>query len=127
MKNFFKEFEMFAMRGNALELAIGVVIGAAFGQVTTTLASGILTPPIGLLLGGLDFSKLSFQLGGNAVLQYGAFLQALVNFIVIASALFLVVKGINTLTRKRAQEEAKPAENLELKALLEIRDELRKK
>lgn len=126
MKGFLKEFETFATRGNAIELAVGVVIGAAFNQVTTSLANNIITPPIGVLLGGVDFSKLSVRLGGNAVLGYGLFLQALLNFVVIAFALFLLLKVINRLTEKRKQEEKKPAENPELKVLLEIRDELRK-
>jgi large conductance mechanosensitive channel len=132
MKNFFKEFETFAVRGNALDLAIGVVIGAAFGQVTTTLANNILTPPIGALLGGFDFSKLSLPLWGDAVVQYGLFLQALLNFVIIAFALFLIVKGINRLTHLRKQQEAKeaavpkPVESEEVRVLREIRDELKK-
>ncbi len=128
MKNFFKEFETFAVRGNALDLAIGVVIGAAFGQITTTLANNILTPPIGALIGGFDFSKLSVTLYGNAVIGYGLFLQALLNFVIIAFALFLLVKAINRLTRRKKQEEEKtaPTESEELKVLREIRDSLKK-
>jgi large conductance mechanosensitive channel len=124
MKNFFQEFKTFAARGNAIELAIGVVIGAAFGQITTTLATNVITPPIGALMGGFDFSKLAFSLGGSAVIGYGLFLQALINFIVIAFALFLLLKGINRLTRKKEPEEAKPVETEELKVLREIRDRL---
>jgi len=124
MKNFFQEFKTFAARGNAIELAIGVVIGAAFGQITTTLATNVITPPIGALIGGFDFSKLSFSLGGNAVIGYGLFLQALINFIIIAFALFLLLKGINRLTRKKEPDEAKPVETEELKVLREIRDTL---
>lgn len=127
MKNFLKEFETFAVRGNALELAVGVVIGAAFNQITTSLATNILTPPVGLLLGGLDFSKLEFQLGGEATIGYGLFLQAVLNFVLITLALFLFVKSINRLTKRRAQVEKTPAESSELKILREIRDELRKR
>lgn len=131
VKGFFKEFETFAMRGNVVDLAVGVLIGAAFNQVTSSLANNILTPPIGLILGGIDLSKLSVSLGGSAVLQYGAFIQAVLNFVVIAFALFLVVKGINRLSRKRKAEEKKehqkPSENPELKALLEIRDLLKER
>lgn len=127
MKDFLKEFETFAIRGNAIDLAIGVVIGAAFGAITTALSSDILTPFIGLFLGGYDFSKLSFTLGGNAVVSYGVFLQACVNFVIIAFALFLIMKLINSLARKKKQEEQKPAENPELKVLMEIRDELKKR
>ena len=125
MKNFLKEFETFAVRGNAIDLAVGVVIGAAFNQITTSLANNVLTPPIGLLMGGFDFAKLSVKLGGSAVIAYGVFLQAILNFIIIAFALFLLVKVLNRLTKKRKAEEKKPAENPELKVLMEIRDELR--
>ena len=126
MKSFLKEFETFVMRGNAIDLAVGVVIGAAFNQVTTALATNVLTPPIGLLLGGVDFSKLALPLGGTAVLQYGILLQAVVNLIIIAFALFLLIKGINRLVRKQKKEEKPPAENAELKVLMEIRDTLQK-
>lgn len=125
MKNFFKEFETFAVRGNAIDLAVGVVIGASFGQITSTLSTNILTPFVGLLLGGYDFAKLSVNLGGSSVMQYGLFLQAVLNFVLIAFALFLLVKLFNRLTRKKKAEEKKPAENPELKVLMEIRDELR--
>ena len=125
MKGFLKEFETFAVRGNAIDLAVGVVIGASFGQITNTLSANIWTPIVGLLLGGYDFSKLSVNLGGNSVLGYGVFIQACLNFVLITLALFLLVKALNTLTRKRKQEEKKPAENPELKVLMEIRDELR--
>jgi large conductance mechanosensitive channel len=129
LRGFFKEFETFAVRGNAIDLAVGVVIGAAFGQITTTLSSNILTPFVGLALGGYDFSKLALPLGGSSVVGYGLFLQACLNFILIAFALFLLVKLINRLTRKKREEQksaaAKPAENPELKVLLEIRDLLR--
>lgn len=127
MKNLLKEFETFAVRGNAVDLAVAVVIGAAFNQITSSLASNIITPPIGLLIGGFDFSKLSVHLGGDAVIQYGLFIQAVLNFLLIALALFLFLKLLNSLARKRKQEEKKPAENPELKALLEIRDLLARK
>lgn len=126
LRNFFKEFETFAIKGNALDLAIGVVIGAAFGQVTNSLSTNVLSPIVGLLLGGYDFSKLSVTLLGDARLQYGLFLQAVLNFIIIAFALFLIVKLINRLTRKKEVEEAKPkpVESDELRVLKEIRDSL---
>ncbi len=125
MKSFFDEFKQFAIHGNALDLAVGVVIGAAFNQITTSLATNVLTPPVGFLFGGVNFSKLAIPLGGNAAITYGLFLQAILNFIIIALALFLLVKGLNHLTKKRKEEEKKPAENPELKVLLEIRDSLR--
>ncbi|MGH7175011.1 MAG: large conductance mechanosensitive channel protein MscL [Minisyncoccia bacterium] len=127
LKGFFKEFETFAVRGNAIDLAVGVVIGAAFNQITTALSTNILTPFVGLALGGYDFSKLAANLGGSSVVTYGVFLQACLNFALIAFALFLLVKVINRLTRKRKAEENKPAENPELKVLMEIRDELKAK
>jgi large conductance mechanosensitive channel len=126
MKNFFREFEEFAVKGNVLQLAVGVVLGAAFNQVTTTLANNILTPPIGALLGGLDFAKLSISLAGKAEIQYGLFLQAILNFIIVALALFLLVKVINRLTRKKENKEQNPVPQIseELKVLKEIRDSL---
>ncbi|HVW82794.1 MAG TPA: large conductance mechanosensitive channel protein MscL [Candidatus Paceibacterota bacterium] len=126
LKGFFKEFETFAIRGNAIDLAVGVVIGAAFNQITTALSTNVLTPFVGLALGGYDFSKLSVTLGGNATVSYGVFLEACLNFILIAFALFLLVKVINRLTRKKKEEAKKPAENPELKVLMEIRDELKR-
>lgn len=123
MKNFFEEFKKFAMRGNALDLAVGVVIGGAFGQITASLANNVLTPPIGLLLGGVNFSKLALPLGGNASIGYGIFLQALINFVVIAFALFLLVRVINRFIEKPAPPAA-PAESPELAVLKEIRDKL---
>ena len=127
MKDFLKEFETFAIRGNALELAIGVVIGAAFNQVTTSLATNVLTPPIGLLLGGINFAKLGIPLGGEAVIGYGLFLQAMLNFVIIAFSLFLFVKFINRLTKRRDDAAKAPAENPELVVLRQIRDELQKR
>jgi large conductance mechanosensitive channel len=110
MKNFFKEFETFAVKGNAIELAVGVVIGASFNQVTTSLSTNVLTPIVGALVGGFDFSKLSLRLWGNAVIQYGVFLQTVLNFILIAFILFLVVRAINRIARKREQENEKKEE-----------------
>lgn len=128
VRNFFYEFETFAVKGNAIDLAVGVVIGAAFGQITNTLSTNILTPIVGLLLGGYDFSKLALPLGGNAVIGYGLFLQALLNFVLIAFALFLLVKAINRVSRRKKQEEqaAKPIETEEVRVLREILGALKK-
>ncbi len=131
MKHFFEEFKKFALRGNAVDLAIGVVIGAAFTAITNSLVTNILTPPIGLLLGGIDFSALGFTLQGDAVIQYGLFIEACVNFIITALALFLFVKFINRLVlvaRKEQEEGTAPAseKSQELVVLEEIRDALRK-
>lgn len=128
MKDFFKEFETFAVKGNAVDLAVGVVIGAAFSQITNSLVTNVLTPPLGLLIGGINFTDLVFHIGGTATIQYGIFLQALVNFVLIAFALFLFVKLINKLNRKHNEESAPESEkSAEVKLLEEIRDELKRK
>lgn len=131
MKATLEEFKAFALRGNALDLAVGVVIGAAFTAITTSLVTNIITPPIGLLIGGIDFSKLGFTLGGDAVIGYGLFIQALINFIITAFALFLFVKFLNKITRVARKKEddaaAEPtAKSAELQVLEEIRDSLKK-
>lgn len=118
------EFKSFAIKGNAIDLAIGVVIGAAFGAITNSLVTDIITPPLGLLIGGIDFSTLAIPLGGTAVIHYGLFIQALINFIIIAFALFLIVRFLNKL--KRPTPESAPAKNPELAVLEEIRDTLKK-
>jgi large conductance mechanosensitive channel len=131
MKSFFDEFKKFALRGNAVDLAIGVVIGAAFNSVTNSLVRDIITPPIGLLMGGIDFSTFGVSLGGDAVVQYGLFIQAVVNLLITALALFLLVKFMNRLAQiaRKEQEDgtAPPAEkSRELIVLEEIRDSLKK-
>ncbi len=123
MKNFIDEFKAFALRGNALDLAVGVVIGAAFNSIVTSLVNNVLTPPLGLLMGGVDFSTLSFSLGGDVVIAYGLFLQALVSFVITAFALFLFIKFLAKFAKEKpAAEAAKPAD---LMVLEEIRDLLR--
>lgn len=127
MKTFFEEFKKFALRGNAVDLAVGIVTGAAFTAVTNSLVNNILTPPIGLLVGGIDFSNLGVTLGGDAVLEYGLFIQAIVNFVITAFALFLLVRFINRLTqiaREEQQDGVQPPEQKspELQVLEEIRD-----
>ncbi|HEY0010968.1 MAG TPA: large conductance mechanosensitive channel protein MscL [Candidatus Paceibacterota bacterium] len=130
MKSFFEEFKKFALRGNAVDLAVGIVIGAAFTAVTNSLVTNIITPPIGLLIGGIDFSKLGIALGGDAVIGYGLFIEAIVNFVITALALFLLVRFINRLTavarKKEEDEKAAPEEKAADVALLEeIRDLLK--
>ena len=126
----FKEFKQFAIKGNVIDLAVGVVIGAAFGKITASLVSDIIMPPIGVVINKIDFSNLSITLkqateATEAVtLNYGNFISILVEFLIITFAIFLVVKQINKLKRK---EEAKPtvlAEDIVL--LREIRDSLKK-
>jgi large conductance mechanosensitive channel len=127
-----KEFQEFAMRGNVIDLAVGVIVGAAFGKITTSLVNDVIMPPIGLLVGGMDFSNLAITLRdktdqAEAVqIKYGAFLNTLIDFLIIAFAIFLLVKGINSMRRKR--EEAPPAAPpQEVVLLTEIRDELRRR
>lgn len=109
-----REFKEFALKGNAVDLAIGVIIGAAFGAVVTSLVNDILMPPIGRMLGGVDFANLFLVLGsgtfpslkaakdaGAATLNYGIFLNTLINFTIVAFALFMLVKGMNRLKREQ--------------------------
>lgn len=127
MKSFLEEFKTFALRGNVVDLAVGVVIGAAFTGVTNSLVNNVLTPPIGMLLGGIDFSTLGFTLGGDAVIGYGVFIQAVISFLITAFALFLLVRLINRLTKLAREEQQDgvqaPAEKSpEVQLLEEIRD-----
>jgi large conductance mechanosensitive channel len=128
-----KEFQDFAMRGNVVDMAVGIVIGAAFGKIITAFVNGVLMPPIGLLVGGVDFSDLALTLQeasgevAAVTLNYGAFVQTVVDFIIIAFAIFMVVKAMNKMKKK---EEAKPAAppkpSAEETLLTEIRDLLKK-
>ena len=106
-----KEFKDFAVKGKVVDMAVGIVIGAAFGKIVSALVAGVLMPPIGVLLGGVDFSNLAYivkEAAGDApavVISYGAFIQTVIDFAIIAFAIFMVVKGINSLKKK---EEAAP-------------------
>jgi large conductance mechanosensitive channel len=110
-----KEFKEFAMRGNVLDMAIGIIIGAAFGKIVSSLVADIMMPPIGLILGNVDFSNLFLNLSGQeyaslaeaqkagaATLNYGIFINAVINFLIVALAIFMMVRGINQLQRKPA-------------------------
>ena len=117
-----KEFREFAIKGNAVDLAVGVIIGAAFGKIVASLVGDIVMPLLGTLLGGLDFTGLAVQIG-QAKIQYGKFIQTCLDFIIIAWAIFLAVKVINRLKRK---EEAAPTAPPRQEVLLEeIRDSLK--
>ncbi len=125
------EFKKFAMRGNVVDLAVGVVIGGAFGKITSSFVNDILTPPLGLLIGGVDFSSLAVTLkeaeGETAAVlwNYGAFIQSIVDFTIIAFAIFLVVKAMNSMQK---QEEAAPKPPpQEVVLLTEIRDSLQQR
>ncbi len=122
------EFRKFIMRGNVIDLAVAVVMGAAFGAIITSLVNDIIMPLVGVLMGGVDFSGLSVTVG-NATIAYGAFIQALINFLIIATALFVVVKAMNTATAamsKKAETAAPPpSPSAEAALLAEIRDLLK--
>ena len=94
-----KEFREFAIRGNVMDLAVAVIIGAAFGKIVTALVDNILMPLIGLVMGGVDFSGLGIQVG-DAVIQYGLFIQAIIDFIIVAFVIFLIVRAINRLKKE---------------------------
>lgn len=126
-----KEFKEFAIKGNMMDMAVGIIIGAAFGKIVSSLVEDVIMPPIGLLLGGMDFSNLAVTLkqasdGAEAVtLKYGSFVQTVVDFTIIAFAIFIMVKAINNLKKK---EEEKPVEPPAQEVLLtEIRDLLKEK
>jgi large conductance mechanosensitive channel len=121
-----KEFRDFIQRGNVIDLAVAVIIGAAFGAIVTSLVDDIIMPLVGVLLGGIDFSSLSIQVG-EAVILYGNFIQAIVNFLLIAFTLFLIIRGYTRLQQKEEKEpEAPPEPTEEVQLLTEIRDLLKK-
>lgn len=126
MKKLLEEFKAFALRGNVMDLAVGVIIGGAFGAITTSLIDDLLMPLLGMIVGGIDFGGLSVTVGG-AVLAYGNFIAAVLNFLLIALVVFWLVKAVNALTRKREAEApaAPPEPSAEEKLLAEIRDLLR--
>jgi len=132
MKSFFDEFKKFALRGNAIDLAVGVVIGAAFNAITSSLVANIITPPLSLLTRGINFADLAIAIPNtDATIQYGLFIQAIITFFITAFALFLLVKMINKLVAKakKDEEEGKgepAAKSAELLVLEEIRDSLKK-
>jgi large conductance mechanosensitive channel len=131
--SFVSEFKAFALRGNVMDLAIGVVIGAAFGKIVTSLVDQIIMPPIGLLIGGVDFSSWKWVLKaagpdgkGEVAILVGAFVNTLIQFAIIAIAIFIVMKLINRLMHREAEKPADPpAPTNEEKLLAEIRDLLR--
>lgn len=122
------EFQAFIKRGNVMDLAVGVIIGGAFGKIVTSVVGDLLMPVIGLVLGGIDFTGLAFTIGGTdeapVLLEYGAFIQALIDFLIIAFCVFLLVKGVNSL-QKPAPAAAPPSPPADVVLLTEIRDLLR--
>lgn len=121
---FLQEFKQFAMRGNVVDLAVAVIIGAAFGKIITSLVDGVIMPLIGLLLGGINIANKSLTVG-DAVVKWGNFLQTVIDFTIIAFAIFLAIKCINLL--KREKEEQPPPPSKQEQLLMEIRDLLKER
>ena len=140
---FLEEFKAFAVKGNAIDMAVGVIIGGAFGAIVTSIVNDIIMPPIGYLIGGVNFSDLKVELPAKtigditlepATIAYGNFIQVFINFLIVAFCVFLLVKAINKLTTKKAEEPApepapapEPEPTKEELLLTEIRDLLAKK
>lgn len=128
---FIKEFKEFAMKGNVLDMAVGVIIGGAFGKIVSSLVDDVLMPLVGKVTGGIDFTKLAVTLGEGenaATLNYGTFIQNVVDFLIVAFCIFLMLKGINKFNKKKEEEPAPaPEPTAEEKLLTEIRDLLKKK
>jgi large conductance mechanosensitive channel len=136
-----QEFKQFASKGNVVDLAVGIIIGAAFGKIVSSLVQDVIMPPLGILIGGVDFTDLSIILKPEVIndagkviaekvtLNYGKFVQALFDFLIVAFAVFMLIKGINRLNRKKEAEipTAPPAPTNEENLLSEIRDLLKEK
>jgi large conductance mechanosensitive channel len=134
-----EEFKKFAMRGNVVDMAVGIIIGGAFGKIVTSLVNDVIMPPIGKLMGNVDFSNLFFSLdgadyvslaaaeaAGAPIIKYGVFINTVLDFIIVAFAIFMVIKAMNRLQQKEEAKPAPPPEpSAEQKLLTEIRDALR--
>ena len=128
------EFKSFAMRGNVVDMAVGIVIGGAFGKIVSSFVNDVLMPPIGMLMGGVNFSDLSAVLveataeAEAVTVNYGSFIQTVVDFVIIAFAIFMVVKAMNSMKKKEEEAPAEPPKpSAEVELLTEIRDSLRNK
>ncbi len=128
-----KEFKEFAIKGNVIDMAVGIIIGAAFGKIVSSFVGDVVMPPIGVLIGGIDFSNLAFTVKAAAgdspavVISYGKFIQTVIDFTIIAFVIFMAIKGINTLKRKEekaVEAQAPPAQEV---LLAEIRDLLKQR
>ena len=126
-----QEFKAFAVKGNMIDMAVGIIIGAAFGKIVSSLVGDVIMPPLGLLIGGVDFSDLAITLkaaeGGApaVVLAYGKFIQSIVDFLIVAFAIFVGIKAINRLKREEPAPAAPPAPTRDQELLAEIRDLLK--
>ena len=142
MRKFFEDFKAFAMRGNVVDMAVGIIIGAAFGKIVSSLVGDIVMPSIGLFVGGVDFSDLAVtlkqatldasgkEIAPAVLLKYGAFLQVVLDFIIVAFAIFMMIKGMTALQRKKENEAAAPVSEPpkmtpDQELLTEIRDLLK--
>jgi len=133
------EFKKFAMRGNVVDMAVGIVIGAAFGKIVSSIVNDVVMPPIGMLMGGVDFSNLFIDLSGAGyaslalaeeagapLIKYGVFINTVLDFVIVAFAIFMVIKGMNSLKKKEEEAPAEPPKpSPEVELLTEIRDSLR--
>ncbi len=137
--SFIKELKDFAMRGNVMDMAVGIIIGGAFGQIVSSFVSDVIMPPLGLLIGGVDFSDLKLTLQEASIdtageiipavtINYGTFIDTLINFLIVAFAIFLMIKGINSFHKKKEEAPAPaPEPSKEETLLTEIRDLLKDK
>ena len=135
-----QEFKNFAMRGNVVDMAVGIIIGAAFGKIISSLVNDVIMPPIGLMMGNVDFSQLYANLtdvayptlaaakeAGAATINYGMFINEVINFLIIAFAIFMAIKAMNSMKKKEEAAPAEPAKpSVEVELLTEIRDALNK-
>lgn len=123
----FKEFKKFIARGNVMDLAVGVIIGGAFGKIVTSLVNDVLMPAIGIIIGGLDFSNLSVTIKDSKIM-YGSFIQNIVDFLIVSFCIFILIKIVNKITRKKEEEKVEEVKKPEDVMLLEeIRDLLKEK
>lgn len=119
------DFKIFISRGNVVDMAVGVIIGGAFGKIVTSLVNDILMPIIGVLLGGLNFSELSIKVG-DATVKYGSFVQTIIDFLIISFSIFTMIKLFETFKKKEEPKKEEPKKSDEVKLLEEIRDLLKK-
>lgn len=134
-----EEFKKFAMRGNVMDMAIGIILGASFGKIVSSFVADVIMPPIGMIVGNVDFSQLYFNISGTeyaslaaaqeagaATINYGVFLNNVLDFVIVAFAIFMVVKGMNNLKKKEEEKPAEPPKpSAEVTLLTEIRDALK--
>jgi large conductance mechanosensitive channel len=126
------EFKSFAMRGNVVDMAVGIIIGGAFGKIVSSFVNDVLMPPIGMMMGGVDFTELAVtlkQAAGDAsavTLNYGSFIQTVVDFLIVAFAIFVAIKAMNSMQKKEEEAPAEPSKpSAEVALLTEIRDSLK--